>query len=73
MFFPYNPTYVRNIETGLISMMSRVTRGVTPIAVSPAYDKAPNKPAAPVPDDHVDTTFLESHKQFISCAVYIHL
>lgn len=43
--------------------MSRtVFRGLKPAAVRAAYDKEPNKPEPPVPDDQVEITFLETIK-----------
>ena len=55
-------TYLTVITNTMVSMMSTVFRGLTPAAVKPAYDSAPNTPAAPVPDDHVETTLLHDAK-----------
>lgn len=44
-------------------MRRTVNLGVNPADIKPAYDNAPNTPAAPVPDDHVDTTFLTSEQK----------
>lgn len=44
---------------GINIIMSIVLTGVTPNVISPAYDTAPIIPAPPVPEDHVDMTFLE--------------
>ncbi|MPC10985.1 hypothetical protein E2C01_003634 [Portunus trituberculatus] len=46
------------MTTGTISMINTEVRGVSPAEVSTAKAAAPNTPAAPVPDDQVDTTFL---------------
>lgn len=46
-------------NTGTINMTSIVFRGERPIEIKAAYEKLPKIPAPPVPDDHVDMTFLE--------------
>ena len=46
---------------GTTSMVRRVALGDRPADVIPAYDTDPSRPAAPVPELHVDTQFL--HKQ----------
>ena len=51
-------TYLRASMTGTMSITNSVFLGLSPTAVNPAYDSAPNTPAAPVPDDQVDTVFL---------------
>lgn len=43
---------------GTTIIISIVVTGVTPNAISPAYEREPMTPAPPVPDDHVDITFL---------------
>lgn len=43
---------------GTTIIISIVVTGVTPNAMSPAYEREPMTPAPPVPDDHVDITFL---------------
>ena len=50
------------IITGTISMSRTVFRGLKPAAVRAAYDKEPNKPEPPGPDDQVEITFLETIK-----------
>lgn len=47
---------------GTLSIISIVCTGDTPNAMRPAYDTAPMIPAPPVPDDHVDITFLQIRK-----------
>lgn len=46
------------MSTGIISIKRTVFLGLRPLVVRTAYDKAPKTPEPPVPDDHVDTTFL---------------
>lgn len=53
--------YLTPIASGTMFMRRTVALGVNPADIKPAYDNAPNRPAAPVPDDHVDTTFLSSN------------
>ena len=47
------------IVAGTISMSNTVFLGVRPAEVNAAYDMAPKTPAAPVPDDQVEITFLK--------------
>ena len=54
----FSIAYVRARTAGTTIMTSRVLRDDSPIAVRPAYDRAPSTPAAPVPEDHVETAFL---------------
>lgn len=49
----------RACKTGTISIRSKHFFGVKPMAIRAAYVNAPATPAAPVPDDHVDTTLLK--------------
>lgn len=44
---------------GTLNMSSIVFTGDTPKAMRAAYEVAPIMPAPPVPDDHVDITFLK--------------
>lgn len=44
--------------TGTTSMSSTAERGDSPAEVNTAKLTEPKSPAAPVPDDHVDITFL---------------
>ena len=53
-------SYLAAKMTGTTSMMSRVSLGLTPNDVIPAYDNALITPDAPVPEDHVETVFLEN-------------
>lgn len=50
-------TYDIAIVNGTISIISKALR--SPKELSAAYDSAPAIPAPPVPEDHVDTTFLK--------------
>ena len=54
-------TYQTAMIQGTISIIYSVIRGLRPTAVSPAYDNAPATPAIPVPELHVDTTFLQNN------------
>ena len=47
-----------DIKTGTTNINRTVVRGVNPIEVNAANDKAPKRPDAPVPDDQVEMTFL---------------
>lgn len=49
--------------TGMMVITNNVLRGERPAEVKPAYDKAPNSPAPPVPEEYVDITFLKKTKQ----------
>lgn len=50
---------VMAISTGTISIRRTVFLALRPALVRAAKDSAPNSPDPPVPDDHVDTTFLK--------------
>jgi len=50
---------VTDIIIGTTSINKTVVRGVIPADVMAAYDTAPKRPDAPVPDDQVETTFLK--------------
>lgn len=45
--------------TGTTNIVNIVLTGDTPNAMSPAYETEPMIPAPPVPEDHVDITFLK--------------
>lgn len=45
-------------RSGTLNIRSIVFTGEIPTATRPAYDSDPIIPAPPVPDDHVDITFL---------------
>lgn len=45
-------------NAGTTNITSKVATGVKPNSINPAYDSAPITPAPPVPDDHVEITFL---------------
>lgn len=45
-------------SAGKSNIINIVSRGLTLSARSEAYESEPITPAPPVPDDHVDTTFL---------------
>ncbi len=53
-------TYDSPSTTGMTSISRIVVWGFNPRAVNPAYNRAPNTPAAPVPELHVDTESLKS-------------
>jgi hypothetical protein len=59
--YTYNYIYLINITTGTTVITSSVVRGDRPTDVRPAYDKAPNIPAPPVPDEYADITFLNKN------------
>lgn len=46
-------------KIGTTIIISIVSTGVTPSEIRPAYEREPITPAPPVPDDHVDITFLK--------------
>lgn len=46
------------MTTGTTNISSTEERGDSPAEVNTAKLTEPNSPAAPVPEDHVDTTFL---------------
>lgn len=50
--------------TGIEIIISIVFTGVTPSEMRPAYEREPKTPAPPVPEDHVDTTFLKKNNLF---------
>ena len=58
---------VTAINTGTINMSRTVFLGLTPAAVSAAYDKEPNNPLPPVPDDQVEITFLKKKEMIVKC------
>lgn len=43
---------------GTANIINIVLNGVTPYEIKAAYEKLPKIPAPPVPEDHVDMTFL---------------
>lgn len=47
------------MRAGMIVITSNVFLGDRPADVKPAYDRAPNIPAPPVPDEYADITFLK--------------
>ena len=51
------------MRAGTMVITSRVFRGESPTDVKPAYDRAPNIPAPPVPEEYADITFLEKKLQ----------
>lgn len=48
---------------GTLNINNIVLTGDTPNDINAAYEKLPKMPAPPVPDDHVDITFLSFSKQ----------
>lgn len=48
------------IKTGTININRTVFRALRPAVVRAANDNAPKRPDPPVPDDQVDTTFLDN-------------
>ena len=53
------PKNVTAMRTGMTSISCTVLRGLRPAVVSAAYDREPKSPEPPVPDDQVETTFLQ--------------
>jgi hypothetical protein len=51
---------VAAITTGTLNITNREFAALRTSEVSPAYELAPRIPAAPVPEDHVDITFLKA-------------
>lgn len=50
------------MRAGTTVITSNVFLGDRPADVKPAYDRAPNIPAPPVPDEYADITFLPKKK-----------
>jgi hypothetical protein len=46
-------------STGIISISRTVLRALRPAVVKAANDNEPKSPDPPVPEDQVDTTFLD--------------
>jgi hypothetical protein len=61
-FISISVLYLRAIINGTITITCKVVAALSPAAINPAYETAPRMPAAPVPEDQVDITFLGEKK-----------
>lgn len=64
---------IQNAITSIIgtsNIINNVVRESIPKARKPAYETAPITPAPPVPDDHVDTTFLAMALKKVTYLLY---